>query len=63
MIESNIMEMKINYPEYYFFLDGDFNARTKDFKDFIPRDDLQYVSGDIDYERDDFEIPRKSKAI
>ena len=40
LIENNIMEMQVNYPECYFFLAGDFNACTKDFNDFIPRDDL-----------------------
>ena len=63
LIENNIMEMKVNYPEYYFFLAGDFNARTKDFKDFIQRDDLQYVFGETDFERNDFEVPKKSKDI
>ena len=50
-IENNLNEIKIGYPNCSFFLAGDLNARTKDFKDFIPRDDLQYVFGETEYEK------------
>ena len=63
LIENNLNEIKVEYPDCCFFLAGDLNARTRDFKDFIPRDDLQYVFGDTDYERDDFDIPRRNKDI
>ena len=63
LIENNIIEIKAEYPDCCFFLAGDLNARTCDFKDFIPRDNLQYVFGETDYERDDFDIPRKNKDI
>ena len=39
LIENNLNEIKVDYPVYCFFLAGDFNAGTRDFKDFIPRDD------------------------
>ena len=41
LLESNIADVKFRYPDSYFFLAGDLNARTKDFIDFIPNDDLQ----------------------
>ena len=44
-----------------FLLVGDLNARTRDLKDFIPRDDLQYIFGETDYERDYYDIPRNNK--
>ena len=62
-MENNLNEIKVDYPDCCFFLAGDFNARARDFKDFIPRDDLQYVFGDTDYERDYFDIPRRNKDI
>ena len=61
LIENNLNEIKIEYPDCSFFLAGDLNARTKDFKDFIPRDDLQYVFGETEYEKDNFDMHRNNK--
>ena len=61
LLESNIADVKFRYPDSYFFLAGDLNARTKDFIDFIPNDDLQYVFGETNYESDDFDMKRSNK--
>ena len=45
LLESNIADVKFRYPDSYFFLAGDLNARIKKFKDYIPNDDLLYVFG------------------
>ena len=41
LIENNLNEIKFQYPDCSFFRAVDLNTRTKNFKDFIPRDDLQ----------------------
>lgn len=61
LLENKIADIKFQYPNCFFFLAGDFNARTKDFFDFIPKDDLLYIFGDTDYESDEFDILRKNK--
>ena len=41
---------------------GDFNARTKDYKDLIVEDDIDPIFGEnIAYPVDEFSLPRKSK--
>ena len=32
LLESNIADVKFRYPDSYFFLAGDLNARIKDFR-------------------------------
>ena len=61
LLESNITDIKFQYPDSYFFLAGDLNARSKDFIDYIPKDDLQYIFGETNYEYDDFDMQRKNK--
>ena len=61
LLESNISDLKFDYPDSYFFLAGDLNARTKDFIDYIPKDDVQYIFGETNYESDDFDMQRKNK--
>ena len=51
-----------DYPNAALFLAGDFNARIKDFLDYIPSDDLEYVFGnDADYPAYEFNMSRKTK--
>ena len=61
LLESNISDIKFYYPDSYLFLAGDLNARTKDFIDYIPKDDVQYIFWETNYESDDFDMQRKNK--
>ena len=61
LLESNITDIKFQYPDSYFFLAGDLNARSKDFIDYIPKDDIQYVFGETSYESDEFDLQRQNK--
>ena len=50
------------FPEAKLFLAGDFNARMKDFQDFISHDDVSFVIGEnSNYPADDFSLMRDSK--
>ena len=59
LLKSNISDIKFYYPDSYFFLADDLNARTKDFIDYIPKDGVQYILGETNYESDDFDMQRK----
>ena len=62
ILNDYILEIKASHPDASLFLAGDFNSRVKDFLDYIPSDNLNYVFGDdIDYPSDDFCVPRNSK--
>ena len=45
LLESNITDILFHYPDSYFFLVGDLNARTKDSSDYILKDDFRYIIG------------------
>ena len=49
------------YPNAEIIIAGDLNSRTKDFPDFIPDDDLNFIFGETDYPSDHFNLNRKSK--
>ena len=50
------------YPNAELLLAGDFNARTKDYTDFIVDDDADYIFGEhTAYPADNFALPKKSK--
>ena len=54
------------YCNIYIVIAGDLNSRTKDFLDFIPYDDLDFVFGETDYPGDmltSIEIPKIRKLI
>ena len=40
---------------------GDLNSRTKDFQDFIPDDNIEYIFGENDYPGDTFNLLRRSQ--
>lgn len=61
VMQENYNQIMNDYPNCYFMLIGDLNARTKDLLDFIPSDDLFHVFGQTDYESGNFEIPRCTK--
>ena len=43
---------------------GDFNARTRDFRDYIPTDNLDVLYHEVvDYESATFDLPRRNKDI
>ena len=62
ILNININNIIAEYPNTDLFLSGDLNSRIKDFKDFIPDDDISFIFGnDVDYPSDNFTIPRNSK--
>lgn len=62
-----ILSMKLEqiitqYPEAHLFLTGDLNSRIKDFMDYVPGDDLNFIFGDnIAYPSDDFNMKRQTR--
>lgn len=58
VLENNIAAIKQRFPDCYIYLAGDFNARTKDFPDFISSDDLDHIHNLQVDEEDTFEMPR-----
>ena len=61
LLNENINEILLRYPNAELFLSGDLNSRIADLQDFIPFDDLQFVFGETEYPTDQFDSPRKSK--
>ena len=56
-----IFNIKFIYPNAEIIIAGDLNSRIKDFQDFIPEDELDFVFGITDYPSDSFHLKRKSK--
>ena len=64
ILNMNINNIIAKYPNTDLFLSGDLNSRIKDFKDYIPDDDISFIFGnDVDYPSDNFMIPRNSKDV
>ena len=61
ILNEKLTRIKSDYSNVDIILAGDLNARTQDFLDFIPQDDLDYIFGDTDYPGDTFDLDRKSK--
>ena len=62
LLADKILSIMAEYPNAELLLAGDFNARTKDYTDFIVDDDADYIFGEhTAYSADNFAIPRKSK--
>ncbi len=61
LLENNLNEVQNAYPDCYYFLAGDMNARTKTFLDYIPCDNLDHIFGETDYAGDEFDMPRNTK--
>ena len=62
MLGQKIDYLRQEFPNYYLFLIGHFNARTKDFLDYILSDNLNAIFNmDVDYDYDDFEFERNNK--
>lgn len=61
LLNEKLLDIKTLYPNAEIILAGDLNARTKDFLDYIPQDDLDFVFGDTDYPGDTFNLSRNSK--
>ena len=61
-LENNVCTIRSQYPACSIFLAGDLNARTKNFIDFIPDDNLQFVfNTDVVYNDDNFHMPRNNR--
>ena len=54
--ENYLKTIKLKYAYADLFLAGDFNTRLKDFLDFIPDDNLDFIFGDIPYNGDNFSL-------
>ena len=62
LLADKILSIMAEYPIAELLLAGDFNARTKDYTDFIVDDDADYIFGEhTAYPADRFAIPKKSK--
>lgn len=61
ILENYLVTVKSEYPDCSLLITGDFNARTKNFLDFIPEDNLDEIFGDVPYIGDSFNIPRNTK--
>ena len=61
ILDNNIIDIRSEYQDCFFFLAGDLNSRTTDFLDFIPNDNLDIVFGkNVDYDNDNFEMHRNN---
>ena len=49
ILNEKLTNIKSTYPNAEIILAGDLNARTKDFLDYIPYDDLDFIFGETDY--------------
>lgn len=63
LLNEKLVDIKVLYPNADIIIAGDLNARTKDFLDYIPHDDLDFVFGDTDYPGDTFNLRRNSKDL
>ena len=54
--QHKIVDIKLQIPNCYLFLIGDFNLRIQDFVDFITKDSLFLYT---DYESGEFDILNK----
>jgi len=62
ILSDKLTEITQNHPNAEIFIAGDLNARTKDFYDYIPDDNIDFVFGqDTHYPEDNFTTPRASK--
>ena len=62
ILNTNISQIKGNYPNAELFLAGDLNSRIKNLNDFVLDDNLLFIFGDdVPYPEDDFNMPRLSK--
>ena len=63
LLNEKLLEIRSVYPNADMIVAGDLNARTKDFLDFIPNDDLDFVFGETDYPSDIFNLNRNTKDL
>ena len=63
ILNEKLANIKSVYPDAEIILAGDLNARTKDFLDYIPHDDIDFMFGNTDYPGDTFNLDRNSKDI
>ena len=61
LLNEKIFDIKSLYPNAKIIIAGDLNSRTKDFQDFIPDDDTEFIFGETDYQGDTFNLLRKSQ--
>ena len=61
ILNEKLTNIKSSYPNAEIILAGDLNARTKDFLDYIPYDDLDFIFGETDYPGDTLSLDRNSK--
>jgi len=61
LLENHLNTVKLDFPDCLLFIAGDFNARTKDYLDFVPDDNLRHIFGNVSYNGDDFSMHRNNK--
>ena len=62
LLSTSLEQVITNFPEAHLFLAGDCNSRIKDFLDYLPGDNLNFVFGDnLAYPADDFNMQRQNK--
>ena len=61
LLNEKIFDIKSLYPNAEIIIAGDLNSRTKDFQDFIPDDDTEFIFGETDYPGDTFNLLRRSQ--
>ena len=60
LLDETLLNLKHEYPDCYLYIAGDFNARTRDFRDYIPTDNLHVLYHEvIYYESATFDLPRR----
>ena len=64
ILSTKLDQIVRQYPEASLFLAGDLNARIKQFMDYVPGDDLNFIFGDnLAYPADDFNMKRQTKDV
>ena len=56
ILNEKLANIKSVYPDAEIILAGDLNARTKDFLDYIPHDDIDFIFDDTNYPGDTFNL-------
>ena len=62
ILSEKISYITIQYVNEDLFIAGDLNCRTKNFQDFIPNDNLDFIFNEnVSFPTDSLDIPRSSK--
>ena len=63
LLENNINALKHKFPDCYYYIAGDFNARTGYMNDYIISDNLNFIyQTEVDYDDNEFYLKRENKG-